>query len=442
MKKKNVFVVGLNDFNRSFLEQIPHASEYVFHGLLDPAEVLETYEFDIPDMVRRSCEQLKLFQKTTGESVDAVCGYMDFPVSTMLPLICKEFGTKSPSLESLLKCEHKYWSRVEQQKIIPEYIPDFVAFDPFDDQALSRINLPYPFWIKPIKSSGSFLGFRIENEEDFLAAIPQIQAQINLISDPFNYVLSQMKLPLEIAGVGGGFCMAESIIGGRQCTQEGYSRNGQVESMGIVDSIRYENGVSFFRYEYPSTLPYKIQERMQRITETVIPAMGFDDSAFNIEYYWNREQDRIWLLEINTRVSQSHSDVFAKVDGASNQAVTVDVALGRDPAFPYQKGQFPRAAKFFWRLFEDGIVKKVPGQEEIERVHKEMPGTVIRPQVSPGMRLSQLLEQDSYSYAICYLFIGGEDQKDLLDKYIRCQELLSFEVEPLQGIHADEGPNP
>jgi hypothetical protein len=48
------------------------------------------------------------------------------------------------------------------------------------------------------------------------------------------------------------------------------------------------------------------------------------------------------------------------------------------------------------------------------------------------MRLSELLEQDSYSYAICYLFIGGEDQRELQDKYIRCQELLTFDVEPIE----------
>ncbi len=431
MQKKNIFVVGMNDFNRSLLERTPHAPEYIFHSLLDPAELLETYEFPIADMVRRSIDQLTGFKRQTGSPVDAICGYMDFPVSTMLPLICREFGTRSPSLESLLKCEHKYWSRVEQEKVIPDHIPDFAAFDPFDDEALSKIDLSYPFWIKPIKSTGSFLGFRINAKEDFDAAIPLIREQINLISDPFNFILDQVQLPAEIAEVDGGYCMAEGIIEGRLCTQEGYSQSGRVETMGIVDSIRYENGVSFFRYEYPSTLPYKIQERMQRITDQIIPAMGFDDSAFNIEYYWNREKDKIWLLEINTRVSQSHSDVFQKVDGASNQAVTVDVALGRDPDFPSQRGEFPRAAKFFWRLFEDGVVRKAPSQEEIERVEKEVPGTVVRPQVTPGMRLSELLEQDSYSYAICHLFIGGEDQKELLDKYIRCQELLTFEVEPL-----------
>ena len=51
---------------------------------------------------------------------------------------------------------------------------------------------------------------------------------------------------------------------------------------------------------------------MIRITEKIISHIGFDNSAFNIEYYWDRGRDKIWLLEINTRVSQSHSDVLKK----------------------------------------------------------------------------------------------------------------------------------
>lgn len=431
MINKNIFVVGLNDFNRSRLERIPHASEYIFHALLNPAEIYETYDFPIADMIQRSIRQLEEFGKKTGQAVDAVCGYNDFPVSTMLPLICREFNVRAPSLESLLKCEHKYWSRVEQNKIIPEHIPDFYAFDPFDNDALSKIGLDFPFWIKPIKSSGSFLGFRIEKESDFADAIPVIRRQIGLLGEPFNYILEQVELPPEISEIPSHACIAEDIIGGRQCTLEGYSLHGKIETTGIVDSIRYENGVSFFRYEYPSSLPYKIQERMIRITEKVISAIGFDNSAFNIEYYWDREKDRVWLLEINTRVSQSHSYLFEKVDGASNQAITVDVALGRDPDFPNQRGEFPKAAKFFWRVFENGIVRRVPSEEEIQRVKREIPGTVIVPQVHVGMRLDELLEQDSYSYAICYLFIGAEDQKELLDKYLHCQEMLNFEIEAL-----------
>ena len=432
MAPRNVFFIGLDDFNLSKLKSIRNAAEYAFHGLLHPSEVLDTYDFPIADMLDRAEEQLRRWQKESGGEIEGIGAYMDFPVSTMLPLLCAKFGKRAPSLEGLLKCEHKYWSRLVQREVIPEHIPQFQPFDPFQDDIFERIELDFPFWIKPIKATGSHLGFRIESRADFERAIPQIRAQIHLISEPFNYILGKADLPLEVSDVPGHFCLAECIIGGRQCTLEGYSFEGRVEPIGIIDSIRYENGISFFRYEYPSTLPDVIQEQMIAISKKVIPHIGYDNAAFNIEFYWNREQDKIWLLEINTRVSQSHSDIFEKVDGQSNQQVTVQVACGEQPEFPNGQGQFPCAAKFFWRIFSgDAEVTRVPSQDEINRVQERIPGTIIQPQVNSGMKLSDLLEQDSYSYAICHLFIGGEHQKDLLDKYLLCQEMLPFEFKPI-----------
>lgn len=432
MAPKNVFFIGLNDFNLAKLQSIRNAESYAFHGLLDPAEIYDTYEFPVEDMMARSEKQLRQWQQDTGGNIDGIGAYMDFPVSTMLPLLCAKFGKRSPSLEGLLKCEHKYWSRLVQREVIPEHIPQFQPFDPFQDNVFDRIELELPFWIKPIKASGSLLGFRIESREDFERAIPLIREQILLIAEPFNYILQQADLPREVTEVPGHFCLAESIISGRMCTLEGYSFEGEVQPIGIIDSIRYENGISFFRYEYPSTLPDLIQNQMLEITKKIVPHTGFDNSAFNIEFYWNREQDKVWLLEINTRVSQSHSDIFEKVDGQSNQQVTVQVACGEKPDFPHRQGQFPCAAKFFWRIFSgDAEVTRVPTREEIAEVEAHFPGTIIRPQIETGMKLSDLLEQDSYSYAICYLFIGGSNQKDLLDKYVQCQEMLPFEFKPL-----------
>ena len=434
MAPQNVFFIGLNEFNLSKLKSIRNAQCYAFHGLLDPSEVLDTYDFPIADMLGRAEKQLRGWQQDTGGTIDGIGAYMDFPVSTMLPLLCAKFGKRAPSLEGLLKCEHKYWSRLVQREMIPEHIPYFQPFDPFEDNVFERIELHLPFWIKPIKASGSLLGFRIESREDFERAIPQIRAQIHLISEPFNYILGQADLPPEVTDVQGHFCLAESIIGGRQCTLEGYSFAGRVEPIGIIDSIRYENGISFFRYEYPSTLPDVIQDQMAAISKKVITHIGFDNSAFNIEFYWNREQDKVWLLEINTRVSQSHSDIFEKVDGQSNQQLTVQVACGEQPDFPHSQGEFPCAAKFFWRIFSgDAEVIRVPTQEEIYKVQERIAGTIIQPQVTTGMKLSDLLEQDSYSYAICHLFIGGEHQKDLLDKYLLCQEMLPFEFKPISS---------
>jgi hypothetical protein len=431
---KDVFIIGLDDFNRQKLASMRDSDRYRLHGVLDPAEILETYDFPIADMLERAGSQISDWQSNTGRGVDGIVGYMDFPVSTMLPLLCERFDVTSPTLESLLKCEHKYWSRLVQREVVPDHIPRFQAFDPFDDDAFSQIDLEPPFWIKPIKSSGSMLGFRILSRDDFDRAIAQIREEIHLISGPFDFVLDQADLPQEVTDIGGHYCLAESIIGGRQCTVEGYSFDGEVETFGIIDSVRYQNGSSFFRYQYPSTLPDLVREKMIEITKTVISHIGFDNSAFNIEYFWDRERNHIWLLEINTRVSMSHSDVFEKVDGQTNQQVSVQVACGERPDFPKGQGPYKAAAKFFWRTFDgDARVTAVPSADEIEAVKQRFPATVVRPQVKVGMKLSDLLEQDSYSYAICQIYLGGDDTKNLLDKFVSCQEMLTFEFEPLTG---------
>ncbi len=427
---KNVFLVGLDDFNRDKLRSIRDADDYAFHGVLDPAEVLETYDFPIEQMLDRAEQQIRAWQADTGGGVDAITGYMDFPVSTMLPLLCERFGVRSASLQSLLKCEHKYWSRLVQREVVPEHIPPFVAFDPFDESAFDAIDIPLPFWVKPIKSSGSMLGFHIASREDFEAAMVEIRDQIHLISGPFNFVLDQASLPEEVAAVDGHFCLAEGIIGGRQCTLEGYAFGGEVHDFGIIDSVRYQNGSSFFRYEYPSNLPDRVREKMSEITRAVIAHIGFDDCAFNIEFFWDRELNHVWLLEINTRVSQSHSDIFEKVDGQSNQQITIQVACGQRPDFPRGQGRYACAAKFFWRVFDadvDTEVTRVPTVDEIDAVAGRFPATVVKPQVEVSTRLGDLLEQDSYSFVICELYLGGDDTKDLLDKYVECRELLPFE---------------
>ncbi len=96
---------------------------------------------------------------------------------------------------------------------------------------------------------------------------------------------------------------------------------------------------------------------------------------------------------------------------------------------PYREGEFPLAAKFFHRLFQaDARVKRVPSPEEIAKLEKEIPGTRILPQVKPGMWLS-LPEQDSYSFAVAYVYMAADDQETLVENYNRVIDQLEFEFE-------------
>lgn len=434
MAHRNIFVLGLDAFNRRKLEATRAAADCRFIGLLDADEVLEADHFPIADMLARAESQITAFDG----SVDAVIGYVDFPVSTMLPIIARRFGLRAPSLESLLQCEHKYWSRLVQHEVVAANIPRFELVDPFAEDPLAALTLDYPFWLKPVKSAGSFLGFRIGNAEEFTQALAEIRAQIGIFAEPFDHILEYADLPPEVASIGGHYCIAESLIGGRQCTLEGYVFDGRVHFHGIIDSIRARNRSTFLRYQYPSRLPRRAIRRMQEIARTVLEHIGFNQSAFNIEFFWDSAADQVWLLEINTRIAQHHSDLFDKVDGVSNHQVVVDVALGRAPRFPQGKGPFAYAACCFLRHYHDGVVTRIPSEQDVAALATEVPGLIVEPHVTPGTRLSRLTHQESYSYALALIYLGGDDPRMLRDRYRLCRRRLRFDITPVTAEESQE----
>ena len=422
---KNIFVVGLDEFNLNRLRSIRHADRYRFHSALDLKRVQEAKTYPIEDWLRATQEKMDAFEG----SVDAVIGFWDFPVSPMVPILCERYNTRGPSLRSVLRCEHKYWSRLEQRRVIPEQVPKFAAVNPFDEESVAALDLDFPLWLKPVKAFASQLGFYVENEEDLKQAIDKLRAGIERFAKPFNAVLSRIEVPEEAGGVDGYWAVAEEIMRGRQLTIAGYVNDRGVHTYGLIDSINYPGSTSFFRYQYPSRLPEDVRERAADISKRVMAHMKFDHSPFNIEYFYDEERDHLSLLEINTRISQSHSYLFEQVDGASNHQVLVELALGNSPKFPRNEGPHRYCNKLHLRHFEDGTVTRVPGEENIEKVRAEFPDARVLVQVTDGVRLGELGNQDAYSTRLAVVYLGAKNEDELLSKYERAIDMLGFEVD-------------
>ena len=367
----------------------------------------------------------------SDQSADAIVSYWDFPSTSMLPLLREKAGLPTTSEESVLRCVHKYWSRCIQREVVPDLVPRVAPFDPYADDPFSQIDLDFPFWIKPVKAHSSILGFRIGSRQEFDAAIPKIHEKIGRFAEPFNDLLARADLPPEIAAVTGSYCLAEEIISAEnQCTLEGYVCNGEPVVYGTVDSLREGNQSSFSRYHYPSRLPDRVRRRMIDATVKVMRRTGLDNEPFNIEFFHDPDTDRITLLEINPRISKSHCPLFALVEGASHQEVMVEVALGIRPDYPRGEGAYPMATKFMVRRYDgDAIVRRVPQPEEIEAMQEQVDGVMVTVWVEAGDRLSDFADQDSYSFEYANIFVGGESEEDLQQKYARCMELLPFEFE-------------
>ncbi|MFN2354579.1 MAG: acetyl-CoA carboxylase biotin carboxylase subunit family protein [Desulfopila sp.] len=424
---KNIFVAGLDEFHFSQLLSLRDAADYRFYPLMSYRDIKCRKVFPVRDFLHLGTHTLRHFAGT----VDGVIGYLDFPISTMLPIIQKELGFTGPTLEAILKCEHKYWSRCIQAEAVADYIPPFQALNPFSATVVNDCHLTFPFWLKPVKSVLSHLGFIIHNETEFEASLQIIREQIWRYADPFNFILGHAELPDSIAQIDGSHCIAEGLISsGRQCTLEGYVHQGHIVFYGCIDSIRGGHiHSSFSRYQYPSTLSSTVQQRMQAASTAVLEKTGLDNTPFNIEFYWDEETDTISLLEINPRISKSHCPLFKMVDGEYHLEVVLDIALGRKPRLPHRQGRHNIAAKFMLRSYRDGTVTRIPSRAAIERLKQQFPGFEACIKVQPGTRLSHLLDQDSYSYEIAEIFMGAANRTELEQNYQIALANLPFSIE-------------
>lgn len=426
MVKKNVFVLAMDDFNRSMLERLRGSESIRFHPLLDTETAVDTRDYDIPHLLERARRTLAEFP----EPIDGIVGYWDFPTSTMLPVLRREQGLPGPSLESVLRCEHKYWARLEQARVAPEDTPRFAAVNPFADDVVEHPPLDYPFWLKPVRAHSSQLGFRVGSDTDWAHAVERTREGIGVFAEPFNHFFRMAELTEEIREIDGWHCIAEEMISeGHQCTVEGYVLNGRVRIYGVVDSMRQgEANSSFSRYQYPSTLPESVIDRMDSDAVRFLGQVEYDNAPFNIEFFYNEDRDRLQLLEANTRCSKSHSPLFEMVDGASNLQAMVDVELGREANFPPEGGPCRHATKFMLREDTDAFVERVPTEQEVRAIEDEFEHVRIQIEASQGRRLSDMLHQDQYTFEIATLFVGGDSVEEVERKGELVKNRLEFRL--------------
>ncbi|KOX10244.1 acetyl-CoA carboxylase biotin carboxylase subunit family protein [Nocardiopsis sp. NRRL B-16309] len=418
---RNVFVLGLDEQNLDVLESLPGADGYRFRPLLGWEELGQEHEVDMPALLALAERRLDSFEGT----VDAVIGYWDFPVSSLVPLLCAPRGLRSTSLESVVRCEHKYWSRLEQRAVIPEAVPRFAEVDL--DETAKPADLSYPLWVKPVKSFSSELAFRVTDDAGFAEAMGEIREGAGRIGDAFQWAMDRIRLPRDVEEAGGTAALAEEEAVGDQLTVEGYVRDGTPHVYAIIDSPNYPGTSSFLRYEYPSRVSEEAQERLTDLSERVIARVGLNDTTFNIEYFHEPESGAITLVEINPRHSQSHARMLELVNGVSNHEICLRLALGQEPEV-VRGGEYEVAAKWFMRRFGDGFVERAPTERDVARARARAPDAWVDVVAEEGDWLSDLPIQDSYSFELAHVIVGARDIDECERRYRECAGELPFTI--------------
>jgi len=364
-----------------------------------------------------------------------VVGIDDFPACMLAALIAETFRFPFPSFESLFLCQHKYYSRLRQREAAPEATPRFHVVDISRPLAPSDIPLPFPVFVKPIKSYLSILARRLETFQHLERARAEAPLRLGPVTRMFDALLGVSTLDERYRTVPASSLLLEELLAGHQVTLDGYANQGQVVLLGVVDSVFFPGTLSFARFEYPSRLPPRVQERMGRIAERVIRHVGLDRTFFNIEYFYRQEDDSIWIIEINGRMASQFAPLYRMLHGIDMYAMQLDMILGREPGgegvwSPGRKTDGV-SASFVLRRFEDGRVTRVPSREDLDRFRERFPDAFFEILVKEGERLSDELQDDeSYRYALVDLCAGNREE--LQKKFDEAKQLLPFTFAPLR----------
>jgi biotin carboxylase len=165
---------------------------------------------------------------------------------------------------------------------------------------------------------------------------------------------------------------------------------------------------------------------MVQLANRLMSGVGFDHSCYNIELFYDREEDSISIIEINPRMSYQFADLFERVDGMSSFAVQLALATGRRVHWPRGQGFYKVAASFVMRRFADAKVVSVPSAEAQAIVQERFPAAHLELLCAPGDRLSDH-DQDIGSFRYCIVNLAAQSRSELYDHYAELQQLLRFE---------------
>jgi hypothetical protein len=163
------------------------------------------------------------------------------------------------------------------------------------------------------------------DELRFADPLEQGRRELDAFDGSVDAVVAMLDLPPEVADVAGTDCLAEGIITGRQTAPEGSVAGGRFSVHGV----------------------------------------------FDVEFLRDEPTDSLKIIEVNTRISQSHSDLFATVDRVSNHQIDVE----------------------------------------------------------PGDRLADLAHQDTYNGGLGDVYVGADSREDLERRRQEILSSLRFELD-------------
>ena len=301
-------------------------------------------------------------------SVDGVFGSSDASAHLAAHLAAR-LGLPGPTPEAFMRCHDKLESRRLQREAVPDATPRFFALDP-NDPIPDPLPLPFPLFVKPVSAHLSQLAFPVNDRHELEVALGSAREQLDRVA----------AFDEELEGRSFHLMLVEELLDGRLVTFEGFMHDGSMTPVGVTDSVMHPNGISFVRFDYPSALPPEVADRLAEIAGVLMPALGFDDSLFNIEFFVAAD-GTAKIVEVNGRMASQFAPLVRAVHGTSTYRIQLELVTGGQPTLPSARRDVVASSFVLRRYVEDAVVEAVP---DPAAVTDRFPGSQVEAARSPG----------------------------------------------------------
>ena len=351
----------------------------------------------------------RLAARFRREKIDGIFSNNEYFGALTAAVLAERLGLPGTPPAALITAQHKYYARLEQQKLAPEAVPRFAVF-PYTCDDPAALGLSYPFFMKPVQATFSVLAKRIRNAEEFHKHIrfsPFEKLIIKRLVKPFNDLMPHYTDHT----IDAHHFIAEEPLEGLQVNIDGFARNGEIRFIGLADALLFPGTDAFMRFEYPSQVPTEARERMYELATRVLKGMGYTHGFFNVEVYWRPDTGEIRIIEINPRLASQLAGLYRRVEGYKPHRMLLELCTGQEPSFEREATGRTHAASFVFRKFDGTPLKSKPTPERVRQVKTRYPDANVMLYLKRGPGLAREMKWlGSYRYAL--LNLSGASEED------------------------------
>lgn len=419
MARKRILVLFPKEWDREEFSRGDYSDyEFTYAGfdLFRFPSCLQLLTFDANRFVDRLVRQWR-------GRIDGVLSNNEYFGAPIAAAVAERLGLPGTPPSAVITAQHKYYARLAMRDIAPEAVPRFSVF-PFQVSEPAEIGLEFPLYVKPVRATFSVLARRVD---DFAALKRHLtfsrleELIIRRLVKPFNDLMPRFT----DFTIDAHHLIAEEPLRGHEADIDGFVRDGRVTIVGICDALMFPGTDQFQKFVYPSRVPPGVQERMRELARRLLAGMEYRHGFFNIEMFWNPEDDSLKLIELNPRLASQLSGLYRRVDGINPHRMLVELSTGAVPQVaPVQTG-CAVAASLVSRRFDGRALEREPRPADLARVRTRFPDAAVMLYLKRGAALAREMKWlGSYRYAVVNL--GGASEEDLHRRYAEIQRILQL----------------